>query len=100
MSHLKDETNRLISSELEIKCEQKDKLQRTEEELLVARTELDCLKRELHEKNSLINVERTKLAELIRSQEVHFFRMIFFELQNISDVLIKFSIFLYTLEGN
>lgn len=60
----------MISSELEVKCEQKGKLQRTEEELLVARTELDCLKRELTEKTNLVNAERSKLEELIRSQEV------------------------------
>lgn len=60
----------MISSELEVKCDQTGKLQRTEEELLVARTELDCLRRELADKTSLINGERAKLEELIRSQEV------------------------------
>ncbi len=68
--HLKDETNRILAAELEIKTEQKEKSQRTEEELLVARTELECLKRELNEKTKVINTERAKYEELIRTEEV------------------------------
>ena len=60
----------MIAAELDVKTDQKEKLQHTEEELLVARTELECLKRELNEKNKSITVERAKLEDLIRTEQV------------------------------
>ena len=60
----------MIAAELDVKTDQKEKLQHTEEELLVARTELECLKRELNEKNKSISVERAKLEDLIRTEQV------------------------------
>lgn len=53
-----------------MKSDQKSKLEATDNELLVAKTELDCLKRELNEKNVIMNSERAKLEDLIRTQEV------------------------------
>lgn len=66
-----NETNRTIAGELEVKCEQKEKLNEAEQMLVQARTELECTKRELAEKNGVIGEERAKLEELIRSQEVN-----------------------------
>ena len=65
-----NETNRTIAGELEVKCEQKEKLQQSEEELVKTRTELECTRRELVDKNVVIGEERAKLEQLIRSQEV------------------------------
>jgi len=64
------ETNRLVSEELAIRVGERERADRVESEMVGTRKEIECLKRELAEKSGQISSERTKLEEMIRSQEV------------------------------
>jgi hypothetical protein len=65
-----DETNRMLTTELNTNTEHRLKIVQLEEEKLVLNKELDCLKRELSEKSADLNSERTKLENLIRAEQV------------------------------
>ncbi len=64
------ETNRLVSGELAVRVGERERAERAEGEAVVARTEVECLRREVAEKSEAIGVERAKLEEMIRCQEV------------------------------
>ena len=48
----------------------KAKTQKLDEELLICKTELDCLRRELAEKSNELTSERTKSEGYIRGEQV------------------------------
>ncbi|CAF0817787.1 unnamed protein product [Brachionus calyciflorus] len=64
-----NETNRMLSSELNTNTEHRLKIVQLEEEKLVLNKELDCLRRELSDKTTDLNNERTKLENLIRTDQ-------------------------------
>ncbi len=66
------ENNRIISGELQLKIEQKEKLKRLEDELLLSKTELDNLKKEITEKTIELNTERAKLDQTFKNEQVNF----------------------------
>lgn len=67
---MKDETNKTLSSELNSRVEQKDKMQHCEEEKKLLAKEVDCLKRELNDKSKELNNERSRVENLIRNEQV------------------------------
>jgi hypothetical protein len=67
----KDETNKILSEEVKIKNDQYDRLTKLEEERPVLNKELECIRKELSEKTTELNSERSKLEEMIRSEQVN-----------------------------
>jgi hypothetical protein len=54
---------------MKLKNDLNEKLRQIESEKAILSTEIDCLKRELREKSSELNIERIKLDNLIRSEQ-------------------------------
>lgn len=77
-----DETNRILTSELNTNTEHRLKIVQLEEEKLVINKELDCLRRELADKSTDLNNERTKLENLIRTEQVEIKRNKFLNLNH------------------
>ena len=68
---LKGENNRLVSDELKLKNDQKEKLKHLEDELLASKTDLNKLKIEILERTSELNLEKAKLDASIKSELVN-----------------------------
>jgi hypothetical protein len=65
-----------LSEEVKIKNDQYDRLAKLEEERPVLNKELECIQKELSEKTAELHSQRTRLEEIIRSEQVTLFEII------------------------
>jgi regulator of replication initiation timing len=60
----------VLSEEVKIKNDQYDRLTKLEEQTPVLNKELECIRKELGDKTTELNVAREKLENIIRSEQV------------------------------
>jgi hypothetical protein len=68
----KDDANRKLCQNLELREIDKDKFLRLEQDKYAVVVELECKKQELNEKNKELNKERQKLENSIRHEQVKY----------------------------
>ena len=59
-----------MAKENEVKLNEKNKLMKMEQEKALLNVEVECLKREMNEKNKELNKERSKIENMIRHEQV------------------------------